>query len=212
MPPTSDALFADDFESGTTGAWTSSVTNSGRLTVHTSAALLGTYGLRANIVSRNQMYVADITPSAANAYHARFGFDPNSVAIGSGKIHDIFHGLNSAGATVITAQVRSATGGYQVRIGSLLKSGSLTYSPWASLSDAPHAIEIGWQAAATSTGSNGVQQLWVDGALAHAQTTLANGTTRVDEARLGPQAIPTGVAGVEYFDAFASTTGSYIGF
>jgi hypothetical protein len=133
------------------------------------------------------------------------------VVIGSGKIHDIFHGLNGAAATVITVQVRSATGGYQVRVGSLLKSGSMAYSSWSNLSDAPHTVEVGWQAASTSSGSNGVQKLWLDGAVAQAQTTLANGTTRVDEARLGPQVIPAGVAGVEYFDAFASTRTSYIG-
>jgi hypothetical protein len=179
--------------------------------VHASAALVGTYGLRANIADRKEMYVADATPSAAISYHARFRFDPNSVVITSGKTHDVFHGLNRSGTAVITVQVRAATGGYQVRVGSLLRSGSTTYSSWSSMTDAPHTIEIGWQAATTSTGQNGAQRLWLDGTLTQAQTTLANGTTRVDEARLGPQVIPSGVTGTEYFDHFASTVTSYIG-
>ena len=60
-------------------AWSSSVTNGGRLSVTTSATLAGTYGLRANIANRNNMYVADVTPAAERSYHARFRFDPNSV-------------------------------------------------------------------------------------------------------------------------------------
>jgi hypothetical protein len=108
-------------------------------------------------------------------------------------------------------QVRSATGGYQVRVTTLLNSGSSTSSAWFDLSDAPHTIEVGWQAATTATGKNGAQRIWLDGTLAQAQTTLANGTTRIEEARLGPQVIPTGIAGTEYFDAFASTKTTYIG-
>ena len=192
-------------------AWSLTATNAGRLSVQTSAALSGSYGLHASLVNRNQMYVADITPSVASVYNARFVFDPNSVTIGSGKVHDLFHGLDAGARTALTVQIRAATGGYQVRVGSLLRSGSTTYSSWWAITDSPHTMEIGWQAASTQTGNNGAQRLWIDGTLRQAQTTLANGTTRLEEARLGPQVIPTGVAGTEYFDAFVSTLGTFIG-
>ena len=192
-------------------AWSTTATNAGRLSVQTSAALSGTYGLHASLVNRNQMYVADITPSAASAYNARFVFDPNSVTIGSGKVHDLFHGLD-AGA-------RTALDGPGPRGDRRLPGSRRLTAPVGldhvlvvvDLTDAPHTIEIGWQAASTPTGNNGAQRLWLDGTLRQAQTTLANGTTRLEEARLGPQVIPTGVAGTEYFDAFASTLGSFIG-
>ena len=49
VPPGPAVLFADGFESGSTGAWSSSVTNGGRLSVATVARLAGSYGLQAAI-------------------------------------------------------------------------------------------------------------------------------------------------------------------
>ncbi len=207
--PPSDQLFADGFESQSTSAWSSSVTNGSRLTVTSSAALAGIYGLRANIANRNDMYVADTTPTAERSYHARFRFDPNSVTIGSGKIHDIFVATNTAGTTNLRVQVTSASNAYMVRTGTLLSSGSTKYSAWTHITDVPHSIEVAWQAA--TSGSNGSSNLYIDGSLVTSVTGLANSSARIDSVRLGPQGIGSGIAGVEYFDAFASTRSSYIG-
>ncbi len=185
--PPSDQLFADGFESGSTSAWSSSVTNGGRLTVTTSATLAGSYGLRANIVNRNDMYVADTTPTAERSYHARFRFDPNTVSIGSGKIHDMFVATNASGATNLRVQVTSASNAYMVRTGTLLNSGSIKYSAWTHITDAPHSIEVAWQAA--TSGSNGSTILYVDGSLVASATGLANSAARIDSARLGPQSV-----------------------
>ncbi len=207
--PPSDQLFADGFESGSASAWSSSVTNGSRLTVTPTAALAGAYGLRANIANRNDMYVVDTTPTAERSYHARFNFDPNSVSIGSGKIHDVFVGTNASGAANLRVQVTSASNAYMVRTGTLLSSGSIKYSAWTHITDAPHSIEVAWQAA--TSGSNGSTILYVDGSLVASATGLANSSARIDSVRLGPQSVGSGIAGVEYFDSFASTRSGYIG-
>ncbi len=207
--PSSDQLFSDGFETGSMSAWSSSVTNSGRLTVTTTAALSGTFGLQATIANRIAMYVADTTPSAETSYHARFMFDPNSIAVGTGSIHDIIIGTNSKGKVNLRLQITKSSRGYQLRTGTMLDSGSIKYSSWVPLSDAPHSIEVAWRAA--TSGSNGSHTLFIDGVSVSSVTGLANSSTRIDSARLGPQNIPSGVSGVEYFDGFTSTRTSYIG-
>jgi hypothetical protein len=185
------------------------VTNGGRLTVATAAALLGTYGLRANVVNRSDMYVADNTPASERSYHARFMFDPNSVSIASGAVHDIFTGLNGAGTVTMRLQITRSSGVFRLRTGTMLDSGSIKYSGWVTISDSPHSLEVAWQAAVGGTG--GTQKLYLDGALGASIISLANSSTRIDSVRLGPQALPSGISGVELFDAFTSTRSGYIG-
>jgi subtilisin family serine protease len=211
VPGPADLVFADGFETGGTGAWSSSVTNGGRLVVAASAALSGQYGLQATISNLADMYVADDSPNAASAYRARFEFDPNSVVIAPNKVHAVFTGRSGAGTNTVVIEVRSATAGYQVRVGGRLNSGATAYSAWATISDAPHAIELEWSSATGKNSKNGAVSLWTDGTAQPGASKLANGSQRVDDARLGPQTIPTGVSGVELFDGFVSTLTSYIG-
>jgi hypothetical protein len=185
------------------------VTNGGRLTVATRAALAGAYGLRASIANRNDAYVADATPTAERAYHARFLFDANGVSIASGKTHDMFVGTSASGATNVRIQITSASNAYMMRTGTLLDSGSIKYSAWAHITDAPHSIEVAWQAA--TSGSNGSTILYVDGSPVASVTGLANPSARIDSVRLGPQSVGSGIAGVEYFDSFVSKRSGYIG-
>ena len=51
--PVDDLIFADGFESGTLGAWSSAVTDGGDLAVSTEAALVGSQGLAVNINDNN---------------------------------------------------------------------------------------------------------------------------------------------------------------
>ena len=211
LPPTTTTtvpafapLFADGFESGGVSAWSSASTDGGRLTVQPGAALGGNFGLAASI-GGHDMFVADASPNSLAAYHARFGFDPNGVLVTGSKTHDLLVLKNAAGATVMNVQFGRSGSAYRVRMGTLLKAGSTKWTGWMPLTDAPHTIEVGVLAASTASGKNGSAQLAVDGAVV-SLSALANGTTRVDEARLGPQAVPTsGVTGTEWFDLFTST-------
>jgi hypothetical protein len=212
LPPLpSDLIFADGFESGTTGAWSSTASNSGRLSVGSAAALSNTLGMSATISNRTDTYVADSSPASLSTYHARFQFDPNGVTIPTTKTHVLFSGLASNGNKSVVIQVRQVGTGYEIRTGARLNSGTVKYGAWTAVADAPHSVEIGWSAATTSSGTNGSLALWIDGSPGPVTSALANGSQRIDDARLGPQTIPSGVSGVEYFDGFASTTASYIG-
>ena len=203
-PPGPTVLFADGFESGTTGAWSSSVTNGGRLSVTPAARLTGSYGLQAAIVNTTAMYVVDRSPASASSYSASFQFDPNTVAL-SGRFHQIVRALTPTGGSAITVELRAVTGGYQLRTAAMLTNGSSRYGTWVSVSDAPHLIGLAWVAASSTSTANGSLSWSIDGAAAAASTGLANSTVRIDETRLGPQGLGAGISGVEYFDAFTSS-------
>lgn len=203
---TSGMIFADDFESGNLSRWSSSATNKGRLSVTSAAALAGTRGMQAQISGTTQMYVADTTPAAEAAYRARFHFDPNSIAASNGKAHNLLVGLSTSGATVFRVQFGwTSTGGYRVRAGLRTNSGGEVFTGWSALSDAPHTVEVLWQAA-----SSGGLTLWLDGGVAQTSSGVANGQQRVDEVRLGPTTIGSGFNGTEYYDSFASSRGGTI--
>jgi serine protease AprX len=209
-PVAPDAVFSNGFEAGTLAGWTKSTTNSGKLSVSAASALSGSFGMQAVMAGTTSMYVTDSTPIALPGYHARFRFSPNGAVIGGTNGHDIFAGLDATGKTLVVAQVRAATGGYEMRVGAN-SSGTVKYSAWTAVTNATQTIEVSWQAATTSAGKNGLASMWIDGTLKQSVAALTNGTQRLEDARLGPQNLSRTVTGTEYFDAFASTKGSYIG-
>jgi hypothetical protein len=165
--------------------------------------------MQAVMAGTTSMYVTDSTPAALASYHARFRYSPNSVNVGTNG-HDVFVGLDASGKTLVVAQVRSATSGYEVRLGAN-SSGTVKYSAWTAVTTGAHSIEVSWQAATTGPGRNGLAGIWIDGTLRQSVASLTNGSMRLEDARLGPQNLSRSVTGTEYFDAFASTKGSYIG-
>ena len=207
-PP--DAVFADGFDSGNVTAWSSAVTNGGKLSVTAAAARAGTFGLQAQVSGTTGMYVADTTPTALASYHARFAYAPNSISITSGRTHDLLDVLDAANTAQATVQVTKNNGNYQIR--ATARSGSSTKTTsWYTISNATHSIEIAWQSATASGGTNGTLTLWIDGVAKQTVTGLANSSARIATARLGPQNIGSGITGTEYLDSFASTRTAYIG-
>ncbi len=164
------------------------------------------------INSTQSLYVSDAAPAAESVYHARFYLSPNSISMNNGKSHDIFVGRNSSGTSIFRLQFQRASGAYQVRGVVRTNSGTEQTTSWYTISNASHAIEIAWQAASTTSGSNGSLSLWIDGALKQTRSSVANGTYRLEEARLGVvSGVASGISGTEYFDAFVSTRNTYIG-
>jgi hypothetical protein len=168
-------------------------------------------GLSAAITNRASMYVADASPNAVAEYHARFEFDPNSVTMQARRSHAILAGQTPSGASTLAVHLRAGTGGYQIHASVRQNSGSLKYTPWVTISDGPHSIQIAWFAATTSNGTDGSLSIWVDGVPGSSATDIANGSERIDEVRLGPQWIGSGISGIELFDGFVSTWSSFIG-
>jgi serine protease AprX len=208
-PVAPDAVFSNGFEAGTLAGWTKSTTNNGKLSASAASALAGSFGMQAVMAGTTSMYVTDSTPAALSGYHARFRYSANGVNVGTNG-HDVFVGLDASGKTLVVAQVRSATSGYEVRLGAN-SSGTVKYSAWTAVTAGAHTIEVSWQAATTGPGKNGLAGIWIDGTLRQSVASLTNGNMRLEDARLGPQNLSRSVTGTEYFDAFASTKGSYIG-
>ena len=219
-PVMPDEIFKDGFESGNFSAWTASVINGGNLSVNPSAALFGSYGMRAQISNSTGMEVTDDRPTLEKHYRARFYFDPNSISLGATDLHTIFQAntydpySSSAGSyntTVLAVQFRFSTGTYQVRGRALLDSGSSQNTNWFNITDASHFIEVDWSAATAAGANNGYLTLWLDAVQAQSLTSLDNDTRVIDRARLGPSTGLISTTGTYYFDAFESRRQSYIG-
>ena len=213
VPSVGDAIFGDDFESGDLSTWSGSVTNSGNLSVQTSAALVGNMGLRVNIINNTSMYMTDNSPTAEKHYRVRFYFDPNSITMASGDAHNIFYAY-SGNAT--TALIRSAffytSSQYRLNMQVRNDADAWLTTSTITLSDAPHVIEFEWQAASAPSGNDGKFLLWQDGSLVSSITGLDNDACGIDVVRFGPSAgIDTGTQGIYYLDAFESRRSSYIG-
>ncbi len=209
LPGPADLVFADGFEGGSVSAW-SGVANPSGLSVATAAAQSGSFGLRALVSGTADTYVLDTSPMALASYNARFRFAPNGVTLPTNRTQELIEVLDGGGNVVGRVELRKTTTSYQVR--AVARNGTSTKaSTWTNISNASHTLEIGWTSATSSTAKNGTLSFWIDGAANATLTSLVTGTSRVEEARLGPQMIGSGIAGTEYFDAFSSTRGSYIG-
>jgi hypothetical protein len=207
-----DAIFSDGFESGNLSNWTSSVTDGGDLSATGSAALMGSFGMQAVIDDTTAIYVTDDTPNAEPRYRARFMFDPNGVTMANNDNFSLFYGFQGTATAMLQVQLRRNGGLYQLRVAAIDDAGTWVYSDWTTISDAPHLIELDWQAASATGANNGTTNWWLDEAAQAGITTLDSDTRRVDRARLGGAGgIDAGTSGTVYFDAFISRRLTYIG-
>lgn len=205
-------IFADGFESGDLSAWPYLSTDAGDLSVGPSSALAGSQGLQVVIDDNNPMYVADDRADAETHYRARFYFDPNSISMASGNAHYIFGGLMGSTTEVVRLNFRYSSGSYQLSAILLRDNLTSVNTGWFTVSDAPHVIELEWQAASAPGANDGVLRLWLDGAQIAELNNIDNDTHRIDLAVLGPYSgIDTGTRGTYFLDAFDSRRDTYIG-
>ena len=212
-PPTDlDLIFADGFESGDLSAWTSSSTDLGDLSVSPSAALLGSQGLQAVIDDNIAIFVRDDTPNSESRYRARFYFDPNSVIMVNGNAHFLLQGYAGTSKNVLRVDFRFSNGVYQVSAGAFTDSATWVSTPWSTITDASHAIELDWRAASAAGANNGSLTLWIDGLQQADLTGIDNDTRRIDLVAFGATSgIGSGTRGTCFFDAFESHRITYIG-
>jgi hypothetical protein len=214
--PLPDPIFADGFESGSLSAWSSSTTDSGNLSVSSTAALVSTQGMQALINDNNSVFVTDDRPTAEARYRVRFYFDPNSITMASSDAYLIFLGRTangtSTGATVLQVELRYSGGKYQIRALISDDGTAFTSSGWFTISDAPHSIELDWRASTAVGANNGGLTLWIDGVQQANVTGIDNDTRRIESVRLGAvSGVDTTTRGTAYFDAFESRRQTYIG-
>ena len=100
-------------------------------------------------------------------------------------------------------ELRYSVGDYQVRA-SLVNDGTTwSNTPWVTVADGVHALEIDWLAATAAGANNGGLTFWVDNVQTGAFNNIDNDTRKVDYVRLGGvSGIDSGTRGVYYIDAF----------
>ena len=207
-----EVIFADDFEAGNFSSWSASKTYEDALSVTSTAALVGTQGLQVKIAYTTSVYLTDDLPAAEPRYSARFYFDPNSIVMVDNDNHAIFYGYNSTSDVVLRIQFRYAASDYQLRAGLLEDSTTFTNTGWITISDAPHALEVDWQAASAVDANDGSLTFWIDDVPTADLTGCDNDTRSIDRVRLGAVAsIDPGTHGTYYFDAFESHRQTSIG-
>jgi hypothetical protein len=157
-------IFTDGFETGDFSAWTTTVSDSGDMSVEASAALAGTsYGNRYVIDDTTTLYTMhDLsTPNTSGVMRARFYFDPNNLTIGPGETFDIAVFYNSSTQAIARIMVDKSSG-FTIKSGIYNDSGGGSTTPAQSVTDGPHFVEFVINRATNDTSSDGRMQLWID--------------------------------------------------
>ena len=130
----------------------------------------------------------------------------------SGDAHFIFKGFMGTSTEVLLVEFCQSSGAYQIRAALLDDGTTWINTNWFTISDAPHVIELDWQAATAAGANNGSLTLWIDEAQQANLSGVDNDTRRMDRARLGAlTGVDNGTRGTYYFDAFESHRQTYIG-
>lgn len=210
MPPSGDAIFADDFESGSLAAWDTAVTDGGDLSASPAAALNGNIGLLANFDDNAAIYVADNLSPAEPRYRVRFLVHTNGVAMAPNESFMLFEGYTSANLSILRVEVRRFNNTYQMRAMVRNDANGWANTGWWVLSDALHAVELDWQAA--TGANNGSLTLWIDGVQRSQVANLDNDMHSMGMVRLGATGgVWTGTRGSVYVDSFESRRMTFIG-
>jgi hypothetical protein len=199
-------IFYDGFQSGTTGTWSTTTTPS-RVAVNAAAAMRGSpLGLRVQLGGA-AAHVVDNRPDSADAYTARFWFDPNSSRTGLTG-HVVYDARNGAGTQLVSLEYRHPLpfSPYQVRLSVRRNNGTVLSSAWLTVPDAASAYEVAWQAGTSTTTT-----LKVGGTQVAALVANTNGNA-VESGRIGAVTAPGVLStGLEFFDEFYSTRGVAVG-
>ena len=210
-PPAQDEITADNFESGDFSAWSGAETDNGDLSVTSTAAIEGSYGLEATINDQNNLYVYDEEPSGESEYHARFYFDPNSVAIPTGESFGIFQGEDANSGAVFQVELRSENDTYQIQVSTRDDNAQTQQTGWLDITGQLHAIQVEWVSASAPEAVDGHLYLWVDNQEAAQIEDLDSDTLHIDQVALGVLSPSSSeISGSVYFDDFASRRFGYI--
>lgn len=205
-------LFADGFEwTPDLSNWSARKTDNGDLYVTPDATLVGWNGLAVVIDDKKPLYLTDETPWSEWTYSAAFFFDPNSIVMKNGNVHNIFVERNEANRPINIVQFRRLGADYQLRFQTRKDGGGFINTPWQTISDGPHRLTIGWSSSIwpgynNGTYTFGIQKYPYDGTeWWWFKYDIDNDTSRIDSVLLGPSSgIDKQTKGTYYFDGFDS--------
>ncbi len=206
-----NALFSSAFDNATSPFGWSSAT--GGPTVSTAAGipaggtnkgLLAAVGGSVLGTGQGTSYVTDNTPAAESTYHARFGFNPGSLATGPlaatwATVLGGYTGDNGGGAQLFTVEYQRTTASGDGRL--RVHVGSNVSTP-VTVTGLAHTVQVDW-----ATG--GTLALGVDGGPAG---SVAASASTVGSVRLGLVAAPNyagAPARSAWFDTFVSVRSSF---
>jgi len=101
--------------------------------------------------------------------------------------------------------LRKETGGYKIALNAYSDTGAKVVNDDASLSDAPHYVEIYITQATNSTSNDGTVQWWLDGVDQGTVASIDNYNRMSDQnwiAFLGAASLDAGTSGTIFFDDF----------
>jgi hypothetical protein len=194
-----------DHETGDLTQYTSTVTDSGDLSVHADGSLgLGSYGLKCVIDDQTAIYGQKTITGASGTLRARFYIDPNTLTMGDTEAFFTFIIVASGPSTSVasvTLYYLSASD-YYVQF---LRYNDAGYvgGDSVSISDGPHIVELRIDKAATNVSADGTLYGWVDGVQACAYANLDNFDSfgNINSVRLGaPGGLDAGTSGTFYLD------------
>ena len=129
----------------------------------------------------------------------------------SGNGHYIFNAISNT-ASMVLVELYYNGSSYQVRGAVRTDAGGWQYTPYSTLTDARHYIEVDWRASSAAGMNNGSLTLWLDGVQVGLRSGVDNDTLRVDSVQLGAtMSVDVGTRGTYFFDGFESRRLSYIG-
>lgn len=209
--PMTDLVFKDDFESNDFSLWSSTSLGGGDLSLSSSSAIFGSYGMQALINDTTSLYATDTSPLDEPQYKARFYFDPNSVSIPSNNGFSIFSGGGDAGS-VFRLMLNNSAGSYKLQAQAYNDAGGTVLGQQIAITDAPQVIEIAFKAASAAGANDGYFELWLNDVLVDTIANLDNDTRLMDYVNLGAtSSLDTGTSGTIYFDQFESRRTTHLG-
>ena len=200
ISPSAGELFSDGFESGDFSAWSSVISNAD-FTVAAGAALDGSYGASLVINSLDAFFCTDNTPNSETRYRIGFRLDPNSMTISSTASHIILINTDNSDLNV---QIGYASSSFRVRARTRNDASTTVATSYANLTDAPHTIEVDWQASSAPGANDGSLTLYIDGSSVASQTGIDNDTRRIDITYFGNAGVNANISGTYYLDDFHS--------
>jgi hypothetical protein len=168
--------------------------------VSRAAAIVGSLGLRAVVDDDASINVETDAPTAEPR------FDPNSISMIDGDQHYLLFGFAGSSSGVFRVQFRSRRGAYQLMAAARDDGSSWAQTPWLSITDGPHLVELSWRAASAPGANDGAMALTIDGGQGASVPGLDNDSRRIDRLRLGAASgIDPGTRGTYHFDGLTTT-------
>jgi hypothetical protein len=206
------SIFSDGFESGDFSAWSNSSTDGGDLYVDASAAMVGNYGMAALIDDGTGIYLWDDTPSNLTRYRARFWFDPNSVTMSNGGKLTLITAYSGSFRLLYNLKfVYSSTSGYSINLGIKDDNDVVQFTDDATITDAPHWIEIDVSNSSASDSNNGYAIIYVDDVQKASVNNVDNYDNTLDIILFGVAGVYLETSGTVYFDQYNADTNTYLG-